>query len=122
MPSVSIFSPAKINLFLAITGRRADGYHDLVSLVAPLDWGDTLTAESAPAWTLTCTDPAVPLDDSNLVLRAAVDPIHYIEAVGALHFEFFEYCAHHTLQGSHFWIEREPARPRRKAFLPSNRH
>ncbi|MFI5355964.1 MAG: 4-(cytidine 5'-diphospho)-2-C-methyl-D-erythritol kinase [Opitutales bacterium] len=71
MPSVSIFSPAKINLFLAITGRRADGYHDLVSLVAPLAWGDTLTAEPAPAWALTCTDPAVPLDDSNLVLRAA---------------------------------------------------
>ena len=36
-----LFSPAKINLFLAITGRRADGFHDLVSVVAPLDFGDS---------------------------------------------------------------------------------
>ena len=35
--TVTVFSPAKINLFLAVTGRRADGYHDLVSVVAPLD-------------------------------------------------------------------------------------
>ena len=41
MPAV--FSPAKINLFLAVTGRRADGFHDLVSVVAPLDFGDELT-------------------------------------------------------------------------------
>ncbi len=68
-----IFSPAKINLFLAITGRRVDGYHDLVSVVAPLGFGDTLQVEPSPEgrFTMECDDPAVPTDESNLVLRAA---------------------------------------------------
>lgn len=74
--AVSVFSPAKLNLFLAITGRRADGFHDLVSVVAPLDFGDELHAASRARgaggqFTLTCTDPAVPVDRTNLVLKAA---------------------------------------------------
>lgn len=40
------FSPAKINLFLAVTGRREDGFHDLVSVAAPLDFGDELEADA----------------------------------------------------------------------------
>lgn len=68
---VCIFTPAKINLLLAITGRRPDGYHDLVSLVAPLDWGDTLEVAPADDFSLICDDPTVPADGSNLVLRAA---------------------------------------------------
>ena len=35
-------APAKLNLFLHITGRQADGYHDLQSLFQILDWGDQL--------------------------------------------------------------------------------
>lgn len=69
--AIEIFAPAKLNLFLAITGRRADGFHDLVSVVAPLEFGDTLRAERAAETTLTCDDPAVPVDASNLVLKAA---------------------------------------------------
>lgn len=84
---VSLFSPAKINLFLAITGRRPDGFHDLVSVVAPLDFGDTLEAKSreqgpsfakamagraGSQFTLECDHPEVPVDGSNLVLKAAV--------------------------------------------------
>jgi hypothetical protein len=42
------FAPAKINLTLRITGRRPDGYHDLESLVAFADIGDTLTLDSGP--------------------------------------------------------------------------
>jgi 4-diphosphocytidyl-2-C-methyl-D-erythritol kinase len=73
---VSLFSPAKINLFLAVTGRRSDGYHDLVSVAAPLDFGDTLVARTGEVrpgapFTLECDDPAVPVDESNLVLKAA---------------------------------------------------
>lgn len=67
----SFFSPAKINLFLAITGRRADGFHDLVSVAAPLDFGDELTVTAGDGFTLECDDPAVPIDGSNLVLKAA---------------------------------------------------
>ena len=71
--SLEIFSPAKLNLFLAITGRRADGFHDLVSVAAPLDFGDTLQLEllTAGEFSLTCSDPALACDETNLVLRAA---------------------------------------------------
>jgi 4-diphosphocytidyl-2-C-methyl-D-erythritol kinase len=73
----TIFAPAKLNLFLAVTGRRSDGYHDLISVAALLQLGDTLTitAEAGRGdeleFTLTCTDPAVPCDETNLVIRAA---------------------------------------------------
>jgi len=69
---VSVFSPAKINLFLAVTGRRPDGFHDLVSVVAPLAFGDELVvAPGGRDLVLECNDPAVPTDGSNLVLQAA---------------------------------------------------
>lgn len=73
---VTVFSPAKINLFLAITGRRTDGFHDLVSVVAPLDFGDDLVATPAQPvrgahFSLSCDQPEVPLDGTNLILRAA---------------------------------------------------
>ena len=74
MKSAVVACPAKVNLFLAVTGRREDGFHDLVSLVAQTAVGDTLratwTPESGPD-TLTCDDPALPTDETNLVLRAA---------------------------------------------------
>jgi 4-diphosphocytidyl-2-C-methyl-D-erythritol kinase len=76
--AVSVFSPAKINLFLAVTGRRADGFHDLLSVAAPLDFGDELkaegrsqTSEDRGQFTLECDHPEVPVDGSNLVLKAA---------------------------------------------------
>jgi 4-diphosphocytidyl-2-C-methyl-D-erythritol kinase len=68
---IVLFSPAKLNLFLAVTGRRADGFHDLVSVVSPLAWGDTLQAAPAPDFTLECDEAAVPVDESNLILKAA---------------------------------------------------
>lgn len=75
---VSLFSPAKLNLFLAITGRRPDGFHDLVSVAAPLDFGDWLEAEEggrstegSGQFSLECDQAEVPVDGSNLVLKAA---------------------------------------------------
>ncbi len=68
-------APAKINLMLAITGTRDDGFHNLVSLVAPIPaLHDVLTMELCPGAsgdTLACAMPGVPCDASNLVLRAA---------------------------------------------------
>jgi 4-diphosphocytidyl-2-C-methyl-D-erythritol kinase len=76
--AIEIFAPAKLNLFLAITGRRADGFHDLVSVATTLEFGDTLRAEVSGGtaagrggFTMTCDDAAVPVDDTNLVLKAA---------------------------------------------------
>ncbi len=68
------FAPAKINLALHVTGRRADGYHLLDSIVVFADVGDTVTASPAAEWSLTMDGPfAAGLDTSgdNLVLRAA---------------------------------------------------
>jgi 4-diphosphocytidyl-2-C-methyl-D-erythritol kinase len=76
VPTESFFAPAKLNLFLAITGRRPDGFHDLVSVVAPLTFGDTVHAEidnadASGRLVVTCDDPEVPCDESNLVFKAA---------------------------------------------------
>ena len=62
---------AKLNLSLAITGRRPDAFHELVSLVATVGLADTLEFTPGPAFALTCDDPTVPADGTNLVLRAA---------------------------------------------------
>jgi 4-diphosphocytidyl-2-C-methyl-D-erythritol kinase len=43
MKSLTVSAPAKVNLFLHVTGRRADGYHTLESLIALIDLADTVT-------------------------------------------------------------------------------
>ncbi|NKI74019.1 4-(cytidine 5'-diphospho)-2-C-methyl-D-erythritol kinase [Dickeya sp. CFBP 2040] len=65
-------SPAKLNLFLYITGRRADGYHNLQTLFQFLDYGDTLTItpRQDKQIVLLTPLPGVP-DEQNLVIRAA---------------------------------------------------
>lgn len=70
--TLSAFAPAKINLSLAVTGRRPDGFHELISLVAPISLGDTLTATPAEADSLACSEPEVPNDASNLVMKATL--------------------------------------------------
>jgi 4-diphosphocytidyl-2-C-methyl-D-erythritol kinase len=65
-------SPAKVNLFLNVLGRRADGYHELETILHPLAVHDTLYFEPRPMGIqLTCNDPALPVDGRNLVWRAA---------------------------------------------------
>ena len=67
-------APAKINLYLHVTGRRADGYHTLDSLMAFAGVGDTVAAEAAPDLSLAVDGPRaaeVPADSGNLVLMAA---------------------------------------------------
>jgi 4-diphosphocytidyl-2-C-methyl-D-erythritol kinase len=67
-------APAKINLTLRIVGRRADGYHELDSVVAFAGVGDTLTFTPARALSLTVSGPTASASgsiDDNLVLKAA---------------------------------------------------
>jgi 4-diphosphocytidyl-2-C-methyl-D-erythritol kinase len=67
-------APAKINLYLHVVGRRADGYHVLDSLVAFAGVHDTVVAENANALTLAVEGPfaaALSAEADNLVLRAA---------------------------------------------------
>ncbi|HAE03160.1 MAG TPA: 4-(cytidine 5'-diphospho)-2-C-methyl-D-erythritol kinase [Rhodospirillaceae bacterium] len=73
-PSLTALAPAKVNLSLRITGRRADGYHLLDSLVAFTDFGDRIDVSAADRLTLTVQGPfadVVPRDESNLVIKAA---------------------------------------------------
>lgn len=67
---LQLFSPAKINLFLRIVSKRSDGYHNLSSVFQTISLGDTLTIELHDHDVLTCTDPSLPIDDSNLILKA----------------------------------------------------
>ena len=64
-------APAKLNLFLHITGRRADGYHLLQSAFMLVDWHDTLHFERRPGGKLSREDLGPPLPAEDLVLRAA---------------------------------------------------
>lgn len=69
---MKLLSPAKLNLMLHITGRRADGYHHLQTLFQLLDYGDTLEFEAndSGAITLAPALPGVP-ESANLIVRAA---------------------------------------------------
>jgi len=64
--------PAKVNLHLEVVRRRPDGYHDIDTVMQAIDLHDDLRVEPADDLTLTCSDPALPTDERNLVLRAAL--------------------------------------------------
>ena len=67
---LTLFSPAKINLFLRIVSKRSDGFHSLSSVFQTISLGDTLTIEPHTEDRLTCSDSRLPTDQSNLVLKA----------------------------------------------------
>lgn len=76
-----VLAPAKINVFLRITGRRPDGYHLLDSLMVPINLCDEINLEAwnveRGTWndqetiTVTCDDPTMPTDETNLAYKAA---------------------------------------------------
>lgn len=98
MPTLHIHAPAKINLSLRVVGKRADGYHLLQMVMAPLAFGDDLEVQSPVSTSrsaanrfeidgivLTTDDALVPLDERHLCVRAARamravagrdDPVH----------------------------------------------
>ena len=64
-------APAKLNLFLHVTGRRDDGYHLLQSVFMLIDWSDTLHFERRSDGQLRRQDLSVPLPADDLIIRAA---------------------------------------------------
>ena len=71
MSTLTIPAYAKINLALYVLGKRSDGYHDIATLLQAIDLKDTLTLDpDADQLDLTCSDPRLPTDDSNLVCKA----------------------------------------------------
>lgn len=71
--------PAKVNLYLKVLGRRADGYHEVVTVMQPLGLADVLAARPAPRLSLECDHPEVPRGPENLVWQAAEK---FAQAVG----------------------------------------
>jgi 4-diphosphocytidyl-2-C-methyl-D-erythritol kinase len=72
--ALAALAPAKVNLTLRILGRRADGYHELESLVVFAGCGDHLTFEAGPSLDLAVSGPTAGQSGAvadNLVLRAA---------------------------------------------------
>ena len=76
-----VLAPAKVNLYLCITGRRPDGYHLLDSVMVPVSLWDEIEIETGgkieteierkPQILVTCDDPTLPTDETNLAYKAA---------------------------------------------------
>lgn len=82
MPSLhDLAAPAKINLFLHVTGKRHDGYHLLQSVFVLLDWHDTLHIETREDGRIIRHDMNVPLPADDLCVRAA----RLLQAEGGTH-------------------------------------
>ena len=69
---ITLRSPAKINLFLEVLGKRSDGYHEIVTVMQEVGLFDTLQITEQPAGITVRTDHAdLPTDRRNLVYQAA---------------------------------------------------
>lgn len=70
---LSVLAPAKLNIRLKITGRRPDGYHELVSIMVPVDLYDHIELKfiEEPRIDITCRGFSAPANADNLVCRAA---------------------------------------------------
>ena len=69
---MKILSPAKINLFLQVTGKRPDGYHDLFSLMCCVSLVDTVFLQfDTDKIVIDSSHPDLPLDETNLAHQAA---------------------------------------------------
>jgi len=79
---IELSATAKVNLALEILGRRADGYHEIVTVMQAVELSDRIVLEDTESLDLRTTDRQVPRDASNLALRAAL-ALHEAAGVGA---------------------------------------
>ncbi|MGL1930136.1 MAG: 4-(cytidine 5'-diphospho)-2-C-methyl-D-erythritol kinase [Desulfotalea sp.] len=71
---IVLLAPAKVNFFLHIVGKREDGYHNIYSLMQKLSLYDELriSIQNNVGVTFSCDDPSLPVDDTNLAVKAAL--------------------------------------------------
>ncbi|MEM8727499.1 MAG: 4-(cytidine 5'-diphospho)-2-C-methyl-D-erythritol kinase [Chlamydiota bacterium] len=67
---MKLFSPAKLNLFFRVLDKRRDGLHQIASLMQAVSLGDTLRFEPSDRDRLTCSDPAIPVNEKNFIHQA----------------------------------------------------
>jgi 4-diphosphocytidyl-2-C-methyl-D-erythritol kinase len=81
---VKLLAPAKINLHLRVAPATADGFHPLLSWMCTIGLFDTLLIErdGEAGFRLSCDDPSLPCDATNLVVRAAM-AMHNVRQSGA---------------------------------------
>ena len=71
MNSLTILAPAKLNLSLRVLGKRADGFHEIDTLMVKLPGlSDQLEFRASAGFSFHCDDPEVPGDERNLVVKA----------------------------------------------------
>ncbi|MBI3307248.1 MAG: 4-(cytidine 5'-diphospho)-2-C-methyl-D-erythritol kinase [Candidatus Omnitrophica bacterium] len=71
MRSLTLSSPAKVNLYLRVVGRESNGYHRLVTLFHRISLQDKLRlAKQSSGFSLTCSNPSLSLGEDNLITRA----------------------------------------------------
>ena len=90
---VTLKAPAKINLSLDVLGKRADGYHELSTVMQSVDLFDIITVSDNDSGkvTISCDYEGVPCDDRNICAKAA--------------YRFFEHCRM-PVSGVHIEIEK----------------
>ncbi|MCB1065267.1 MAG: 4-(cytidine 5'-diphospho)-2-C-methyl-D-erythritol kinase [Verrucomicrobiae bacterium] len=72
MSAITLQAPAKTNLWLRVTRKRDDGFHEIDTRMVPLSLSDSLKIKPTTGNTvsLTCNEPDVPIDEGNLVMKA----------------------------------------------------
>lgn len=73
MDTLTLYPPAKINLYLEIIGKRSDGYHEVLTLMEKIALHDRLSFHFGrkKGMILSCSDPVLPCNEKNLVAKAA---------------------------------------------------
>jgi 4-diphosphocytidyl-2-C-methyl-D-erythritol kinase len=69
---LEVQTSAKVNLALEVLSKRSDGYHEIATVMQAVDLFDRLTLEAAPTLSLEVDDPALPTDEGNVIIRAAM--------------------------------------------------
>ncbi len=83
MNSITLTAPAKINLTLDVTGRRADGYHTISTIMQSVSLSDTVyISKAGDGISVECTDSSIPCGEQNIAFKAAREFFSYAGITG----------------------------------------